>query len=88
MQSVLSLFIKLLMGYSRKNPLPPPRWGRFLTPSHLGFLKHKISPPVWISKTKDPSCLDFQEKNSRLQFNLFLTENTYNHVQKMFFFNF
>ena len=33
----------------------------FNPPSHLDFLKHKTPPPVWISKTKDPtSRLDFR----------------------------
>ena len=42
----------------------PRRMGSFFNPpSHLDFLKHKTPPPVWISKTEDPSsCLDFREK--------------------------
>ena len=63
------------MGYSRKNPHTPTMGSFFNPPSHLDFLKHKTPPPVWISKTKDPpSCLDFQEKNVRLKFNLVLME--------------
>ena len=43
------------LSYSRKNPHTPDEQGRFCNlPSHLDFLKHKTSPPVWISKTKDP----------------------------------
>ena len=52
------------MGYSRKNPHPPDRWGHFST-SHLtriswsprppllsGFPTHKTPPPTWISGKK------------------------------------
>ena len=77
------------LGYSRKNPHPPDGWGHFLTPLSPGFPEAQ----------DPPSCLDFQDKRPpllpgfpgkiiRLKFNLFLIENTHNHVQKMFFFNF
>ena len=57
----------------------------FWAPSHLDFLKHKTPPPP------PPSCLDFQDKrplsrldfqgkNIRLKFNLFLIENMHNHL--------
>ena len=51
-------------GLFQKKSTPPQRMGSFFNPpSHLDFLKPKTPPPVWISKTKDPSsCLDFREK--------------------------
>ena len=51
-------------GLFQKKSAPPRRMESFFNPpSHLDFLKHKIPPPVWISKTKDPpSRLDFREK--------------------------
>ena len=57
---------RVWLGYSRKNPHPPPPpdgWQGFFDPplpSHPDFLDHCDPPPTRISKAKDlPSRLDF-----------------------------
>ena len=61
---------------------PPRQMGSFFNPpSHLDFLKHKTTPPVWISKIKDPPLPPgFLGKIIRFKFHLFLLENTHNHI--------
>ena len=68
-----------VMGYSRKNPHPPDGWGRFLT-ADLDFLKHTTPLLSGFPRQKTPLPPGFPRKNIRLKFNLFLIENTHNHV--------
>ena len=62
-------------GLFQKKSTHPRRMGSFFNPpSHLDFLKHKDPPP-------HPSHLPgIPGKNIRLKFNLFLIENTHNHI--------
>ena len=78
-------------GLFQKKSAPPRRMGSFFNPPPLS--------PGFPEAQDPPSCLDFQDKRPpllpgfpgkiiRLKFNLFFIENTHNHIQKMFFFNF
>ena len=65
-------------------PTPHPQNGAFFqSPFSPGFSEAQDPQPrrIWISKIKDPPPPGFPgKKNIRLKFNLFLQENTHNHV--------